>query len=149
MQLDNKYVYVELLRWSAYMRSLTSLKPCLLTFTDCLQVEYSWVIAQKGGCQKPLVKSCEKCIYLELWLQSKSEIHLGLTCLRFSRNYMQTNLTPKLVIPWMQTQGIQSWCVCTPDQRYVSAAFSFYYLWLGVASGREFSSIFCLLQFGK
>lgn len=92
MQLDSKYLYVELLKWSAYMRSLTFLKPCLLTFTDCLQVEYAWVRAQKSRRQKPLVKNCEKCMCLELWLQSKAEIHLGLTCLRFSRSYMQTNL---------------------------------------------------------
>lgn len=42
-------------------------------------------------CQKPLVKSCAGCLCLELWLQNKTEVHLGLTCLKFPKSYMQTD----------------------------------------------------------
>lgn len=145
MQQDSKYVYAELLRWSAYMRSLTFLKPCLQTFTGCWQVESAWVRAQKGRCQKPLVKRCEECMCLDLWLQSKAEIHLGLTCLRFSRSSMERSLTPKLVIPWMHTQGVRSWGVCTPDQDFCQMLFHFIIcaqVWLQVVSFHP-TSAFC------
>lgn len=96
MQLDSKCLYVKLLRWSACMRTLIFLIPCLLTYTDCLQVESAKVRAQRGRCQKPPVRDHEECMWLELWLPSKTEVHLWATCLKFSMSYMQIDCNSQM-----------------------------------------------------
>lgn len=98
-------------------------------------------------CQKPLVKSCAGCLCLELWLQNKTEVHLGLTCLKFPKSYMQTDSNSQTgnSLNANSEPKIMEW-VCSSPTTHVSCFFTL----TSVARCSFRLWIFThLLQFGK